>query len=87
MVDEFEVFRARAFGCREADDLAADDAADDDVDEYGKRRHRRSQRHHDNERTNSDSSSVFRQGRDRDEDGRENAGKTIIYKKHYFISE
>ena len=52
MMDEFEVFRARAFGCREADDENVDDDVTDDIDRSRDRRHRRSQRRHGSERAN-----------------------------------
>jgi len=78
MVDEFEVFRARAFGCRETEDNVDDDADDDD-DKYGNRRHRRSQRRHDSERiTNGDSSSAARHGCGENDDKRESEGNNVI---------
>lgn len=49
MDDEFELFRARAFGCREDD--GRDDVNDDDDDSVG-RRHHRQQHRHDNGRSN-----------------------------------
>lgn len=50
MVDEFELFRARAFGCREDD--GCDDVNDDDDDDSVGRHHHRQQYRRDNGRSN-----------------------------------